>query len=126
MRIVLSLLLLAGCAAAGSRSAANEAAFERELAGRTAGEPRQCVSIVPQQGLTIENRRTVVQRRGDTIWVNRLSRDCPGLDPFATLVVEANGSQYCRGDRVRALSAGSSIPGPYCILGDFIPYRRAR
>jgi hypothetical protein len=40
------------------------------------------------------------------------------------LVVELHGSQYCRNDRFRTVSAGSTIPGPSCFLGTFTPYRR--
>ena len=42
----------------------------------------------------------------------------------SVLVTEPTGSQYCRGDIVRTFDRSSRIPGPACILGDFVPYRR--
>ncbi|HEX9964854.1 MAG TPA: DUF6491 family protein [Allosphingosinicella sp.] len=116
-------IVLCGCAATPPDSREADA-LSRELGERVAGEPRSCIAGTQSQGLTVSDRQTIVSRQGDTIWVNRLESDCPGLRPFSTLIVEANGSQYCRGDRVRAVEAGSSIPGPWCVLRDFTPYRR--
>jgi hypothetical protein len=124
MRGLILILLLAGCAAL-PRDRTGGDSLERELAGRRAGDARACVSAGPQQYLVVARRRAVVLRRGDTVWVNRLSDSCPGMDMFGTLIVDVHGGQYCRGDRVRSLSAGSSIPGPACILGAFVPYRKA-
>jgi hypothetical protein len=123
MRIFLALFPLAACAA-GASPDSGAAGLERELAGYSAGEAKSCIPAGSQQNLVIENRSTVTARRGDTIWVNRLGHDCPGFEPLATLIVDVHGSQYCRGDQVRGLSSGSSIPGPFCVLGDFVPYRR--
>ena len=127
MRSFVLLILLSGCAATGPGPEARERdAFASELAGRVAGEPETCVSAIQNQPLRIVDRRTIAYDRGGTIWVNRLDGDCPSLRPLNTLIVEAHGSQYCRGDRVRALEPGTSIPGPVCILRDFVPYRRSR
>lgn len=126
MRSLLLLAALAGCAGMGPGPETREQeAFARELAGRTAGAPESCVPTVQGQSLRIVDRRTIAYDRGGTIWVNRLHRDCPGLRPFNTLIVEVHGGQYCRGDHVRGLEPGASIPGPICILGDFVPYRRS-
>jgi hypothetical protein len=46
------------------------------------------------------------------------------MRPLATLIVESHGSQYCRGDRIRAVEPPSAVPGPACVLRDFVPYRR--
>jgi hypothetical protein len=74
--------------------------------------------------MQIVDRQTLVYRDRGRTWVNRLGADCPGLRPFSTLIVEAHGSQYCRGDRIRAVETQSAIPGPTCVLRDFVPYRR--
>jgi hypothetical protein len=128
MRLLPLLLLAAGCAATGTDSGApsrDQLALTQDLEGRIAGAPQACVPIRQTQTLHIVDRRTLVYRDFDTIWVNRLGADCPGMRPFATLIVEAHGSQYCRGDRVRAVETGNAIPGPFCVLRDFVPYRRA-
>jgi hypothetical protein len=122
MRFLPLLLALAGCAAIGQREE-DGAELARQLAGRSAGEPQSCVSITQLAPLEIVDRETIAYRSGSTIYVNRLGGNCPGLRPFNTLIIETHGSQYCRGDRVRTLEPGSSIPGPICPLGDFVPYR---
>jgi hypothetical protein len=40
------------------------------------------------------------------------------------LVTYPIGSQYCRGDITRTIDRISRMPGPGCVLGDFVPYRR--
>jgi hypothetical protein len=125
MRLLPLLLLVAGCAATSADGPSREQiALTEDLEGRTAGAPQACVPTRQTQSLQIVNRQTIVYRDFDTLWVNRLGADCPGMRPHSTLVVEAHGSQYCRGDRVRAVETQSAIPGPYCVLRDFVPYRR--
>jgi hypothetical protein len=121
-RSALMLPTLAGCApprATGGEELAGQ------LAGRTAGEPRRCVSAAGGQGLSIIAPGAVGYRVGETLWVSRLGPACSGIRPIDTLILEAGGGRPCRGDPVRAVAMGSRIAGPICILGDFVPYRRA-
>lgn len=122
MRSTLLLIALSGCAS-GQIGASDQEELARELAGRNVGESRQCISAVSGRGLTIGDPRTIVRRDGATIWVNRLKRDCPGFRPANTLIASVHGGRHCRGDQVRAMEPGSSIPGPICVLGEFTPYR---
>ena len=122
VRPVLSLLLLAGCAPVAGPEPRRDA-LAQELAGRSPGPAERCVLAENQNAIRIADRRTLLYRRGGTIWVNRQQRDCFGNDPLATLVVETFGSSYCNGDRVRRLEPGSSVPGPTCLLRDWVPYR---
>lgn len=123
MRWMLLLLLLAGCAPMADPDR-NEAAVARELAGRVAGETRDCINASTSRGLRAIDSRTLAYDDGRTLWINRLGDDCPGVEPLATLIVEVQGGRYCRGDRVSGLEMGSIIPGPTCTLGSFTPYRR--
>ena len=95
-----------------------------ELAGRTAGAPQRCVLNEQNKSLRAANASTILYGSGQTIWVNRLGGDCPGMDYMDALVVEPTGSQYCRGDRIRPIDPTNPFPGPVCILGDFVPYTR--
>ena len=127
MRALPLLFVAAGCAAAGTQSESrDQRALARELADLTPGEAKRCVPTFQSEALSIVDSRTVVLRSGGTVWVNRLDGDCPGLRPMNTLIVEAHGSQYCSGDRIRGLESGTSIPGPICVLRDFTPYRKPR
>ena len=116
------LLLLAACTATRADSGSERLA--QELAGRSAGAPQACVPRVGGRSLEVVDERTLVYRSGDRIWVNRLERGCPGLDPLSTLIIEPAGPSYCRGDRVSGLEPSASIAGPACPLAEFTPYRR--
>jgi len=122
MRLLPLLLLASACAAAGPSS--GESGLERELAGRAAGEPRDCVSISTGANLAARGRQTLVYEQGDALWVNRLAAACPGLDEMSQILIEVHGSRYCRGDHFRIRRPGESIPGPICVLDRFTPYRR--
>ena len=125
MRFLPLLLLLAGCAAPDpGRIGREEAALDRELAGRTAGRPQSCLPVPLGPGsLQAANPRTLVYRQGGTVWVNRLRAPCPSLRPLSTIIIEVRTGQYCRNDRFRAAQPGDIIAGPTCFLGDFVPYR---
>ncbi|HEU0097318.1 MAG TPA: hypothetical protein VFQ67_00955 [Allosphingosinicella sp.] len=124
MRLLPLLLLVSACAAAEPGPSSGETDLERELAGRAAGEPRDCVSASPGANLVARGRQTLVYEQGGSMWVNRLAAECPGLDEMSRIVIEVHGSRYCRGDRFRASRPGETIPGPICVLGSFTPYRR--
>ena len=121
--IRISALLFALAACAAPRPAGDDPAFERELASRTAGPAQDCVSAGAGGGtLVILARGTVGYRSGDILWVSRLPDACASMQPADALAIEARDGRYCRGDRVSALSPGSTLPGPTCLLGPFTPY----
>jgi hypothetical protein len=99
-------------------------ALAQELAGRVAGQPQSCVSASTGQNLRVVDSRTVATGFGRTIHVNHLPGECPGLAPLNTIIADVHGGQYCRGDHIRALEPGTIIPGPWCNLGDWVPYRK--
>lgn len=121
MRHLLLLLLLAGCAQ--PLGPPDEGGALARMAGAPTGPAQACVSPAQSEALTVIDRQTVAYRVGRTLWVNRLESPCPGLTPTSTLLVERFGSQVCRGDRLRTIEHGLSIPGPACLLGDFTPHR---
>lgn len=128
MRPLLLLLpfALASCAptpqqeAASAQYAADK--FAQEVAGRMPGATGTCVSTFGSENLRVVNRSTLAYGSGRTVQINRLPAPCPGLDQFNTIIVEAHGSQYCRGDRIRSLEPGGIIPGPVCHLGNWTAY----
>jgi hypothetical protein len=95
-----------------------------ELAGRTPGPPQQCVNFLPQETLRTSDadRHVLIYSHGSKIWVNHLGSCSFGTND--TLIVERTGSDVCRGEIIRSIDPVSKIPGPSCILGDFIPYNR--
>ncbi len=124
--LLLPLLALAGCAAAGPVADRERNALERRLASMVAGEPRDCVPQMQATSLNAVDRRTIVYDAVGTLWVSRLAADCPGMRPGSAILVETYGDRYCRNDRIRALEPGTTVPGPICLLGEWTPYRTPR
>ena len=120
-------LLITACAVAGcTRPAqpASPAAFARELEGHAAGPAQSCISSFPSENLRVVDASTVAYGSGRTIYVNHLGGPCPALSQHNTIIVDApDGAQYCRGNRIRGLETGGVVPGPWCNLADWIPYR---
>lgn len=123
MRRVVALLavLALPLAAADARRSDDKDPF----AGRVAGTPERCVPLRQNEGLTIAADGVLTYRysaarlyRATTIGA------CNGLRPFNALIVDVYGGTLCENDRFRVLQTGTSIPGPYCRLGKFIPYTR--
>jgi hypothetical protein len=121
LRIALIVLLAGSCA--GPQPEEPQRA-PLELAGRTAGTPERCVSIEQSESLrpSDTNRHVLVYGSGRTLWANHLGPSC-GFGRDDVLVTEPIGSYHCRGDIVRSIDRYSRIPGPSCILGDWVPYR---
>ena len=118
---VTALLVLADCSSSPPSGAPGAVP---QLAGRTAGTPQSCVTIQRDENLVVVDSRTVLYGSGKTVWLNHLRTECPGMNSMNILVTEPHGGQYCSGDTVRSLDAVSKVPGPTCVLGDFVPYTR--
>jgi hypothetical protein len=114
---------ITGCAAPQPANAPMQA--PRELAGRTAGAPERCVLVQQSESLRVSdnNRHVLLYGSGKTLWANELSPSC-GFGANDILVSEPMGSYYCRGDLVRSIDRYSRIPGPACVIGEFVPYVR--
>lgn len=122
MRVLLALapLALTGCIT--DRMTSDEELAD-VIGDRVAQAPVDCVSTSLLGNARIIDKQTIVYRRTGTIYVNRLRSECPGLDPYTTLITEVKGGQLCRMDLVSTLDPGSTIPGPKCQLGQFTPYK---
>ena len=125
--IVLPAAAAALTAVSCTRPAApqDNAAFAREVAGRVAGAPANCINSHQSSNLRVIDSRTLAYDDGPTLWVTRLAAACPGISSLSTVIVEPQlGGQYCRGDHIRGLEQGAIIPGPTCFIPDWVPYRR--
>jgi hypothetical protein len=95
-----------------------------ELAGAVAGAATRCLTLNQLSSLRVSENdpHTLVYGIGRTIWANQLGQCRFGRNDV--LVIEPTGSQLCGGDIVRSFDRDSRIPGPSCVLGDFVPYKR--
>jgi hypothetical protein len=120
--LILIASLLAACEAApplGSTS------VRSELADRTAGAPQRCVLIEQSESLRVSQSdpATLLYGSGKRIWANRMQPGCT-FHYGDVLVSQPIGSSHCRGDLMRSFDNFTHIPGPSCVLGDFVPYVR--
>jgi hypothetical protein len=117
-----AILFVSGCAAPQPTQAPGP---PRELAGRVAGSAQRCVLIQANEALRVSdtNRHVLLYGSGKTIWANQLAPGC-GFGRDDVLITEPVGSYYCRGDLVRSMDRLSHIPGPACVMGEFVPYTR--
>jgi hypothetical protein len=72
--------------------------------------------------MRITDSHNLIYSEGSTVWLN--TTNCPAVTFDDLLVLHPTGSEHCRGDIVNTVDRSSGIPGPSCVMGDFIPYRR--
>ncbi len=124
MRATIPVLMLALCGCAPQSPVAVQSPLPQMLAGLTAGAPRNCIPTQTMSGLQLVDDNTVTMRLGNKLWVNHLRASCNVGNGFKTIVIDVHGGQYCRNDFFRLVEPGSSIPGPACFLGEWVPYTR--
>ena len=122
-RIALLVVMLSACAAPAPGP--QHQAPPVELAGLTARSPQRCISLNQMDALRVSenDRHTLIYGSGRTIWASHLGPSC-GFGFDDVLVLEPTGSQLCGGDIIRSFDRNSRIPGPSCVLHDFVPYAR--
>lgn len=125
---------LSGCAQGVRQANADEltprqlAVLERELGGKTAGQPTACLASTRTDNVIRVSDNILLYRvSGNLVYKNELNPGCPGLsDDSEIMVSEIRGPGPCRGDIIHMVDHTSGIRGASCALGDFVPYRRAR
>ncbi len=96
-----------------------------ELAGKVAEKPRTCIPLDEARSAKVYKNALVYRASRRLTYVNE-SKGCSAFDSDPIFINEVRGTQLCRGDVVRTVSRAGSIPGPFCVLGDFTPYRAPR
>lgn len=123
--ILAASLLAAGTpAAAQEKPARGEAELAQMLEGRTAGEPKRCLSDSERRNLRVIDGTALVFESGNTLYVNR-PEGARFLDWSDLPVFKIWGSQLCEKDQVELRDSASLMRGPILFMGEFVPYRRA-
>lgn len=123
--MIRALLLVAALGGVTGSDDAKDLA--KALAGRAPGKPETCVLPSRVGSPQVIGNRILLYRDGGRIWRNDLPDACPGLDDDAIVVTEVYGGQLCRNDQFYTLErSGSTIPGPRCRLGSFVPWDKPR
>ena len=121
----LPLFVLAASCASMPPGRDDSADLARELAGKVAEKPRSCIPLDDARSAKVFDDAILYRASRRVSYVNA-AKGCRSFDTDPIFVNEVRGSQLCRGDVVRLVSRSGGIPGPFCILGDFTPYRTPR
>ena len=124
MRATIPILMVALGGCAPQSPVATQSPLPAMLAGLTAGAPRNCIPTQTMSGLQVVDDNTVTMRLGGKLWVNHLETPCNVGNGFKTILIDVHGGQYCRNDHFTLVDATSTIPGPACFLGQWVPYTR--
>jgi hypothetical protein len=122
---LLPVMALAASCAGMATQRDDSADLAKETAGKFAEKPRTCISLDDARGAKLFNDAIVYRVSRRLSYVNT-AKGCNSFDSDPIFVNEVRGSQLCRGDVVRLVSRTGGIPGPFCVLGDFTPYRTPR
>ena len=99
----------------------------KELKGKVAGEPRNCINSRGVDAIRISDDMLLYRESGRLVYQNKLRGPCPGLTRGDDIMVtESFSGQLCRGDLIRLVDRTSGIQGPVCSLGEFVPYRKVK
>jgi hypothetical protein len=116
------MALVASCAGMATSQRDDTADLAKETAGKVAEKPRTCISLDDARGAKVYNDAIVYRVSRRLSYVNA-AKGCNAFDSDPIFVNEVHGSQLCRGDVVKLVSRVGGIQGPFCVLGDFTPYR---
>ncbi|HMO74033.1 MAG TPA: hypothetical protein PKD99_12220 [Sphingopyxis sp.] len=115
---------IAAVPAAAKEKLAPEAKLEKLLAGRVAGEPRDCLPLSQARSSQIIDGTAIVYRVGNTLWVNRPRSGAESLDDDDILVTKTSGSQLCSIDTVHLHDRTGHFWRGFLALGEFVPWRK--
>ena len=129
MRKTLSLLAIGALIATGGVAQAKPRTPDEQLAritaGRTAGEPVDCIYLRDISSSEIIRDTAIVYRMNNgTIMVNRPASGATFLDRDDVMVTDTRSPQLCSIDVVRLMDSGSRMPTGSVGLGKFTPYPR--
>jgi hypothetical protein len=101
--------------------------LEKQIGGKVAGEAVSCISSAQHTDvIRVSDDMLLYKVSGRLVYQNRLKSPCRGLASDRDIMVtEQFGSQQCRGDIIKLVDRIGGLPGPFCVLGDFVPYRKA-
>jgi hypothetical protein len=124
MALLPTIALVGSCAGMATQRD-DSADLAKELAGKVAEKPRTCIPLDEARSAKIY-KDALVYRTGRSLTYVNESKGCTSFDPDPIFINQVFGNQLCRGDVVRTVSRTGNIPGPFCVLGDFTPYRTPR
>lgn len=106
------------------RAAADEAAFQKEVAGLTPGKPVDCIDTrFNNASLKAIGSRLIYRVNRKQVYVNNTAGGCEGVARGDALVTRQFSTQLCRGDIARTVDMTARIDTGSCAMGSFVPYQ---
>ena len=125
--IALAIAAAAPVSAASPQHKDGEAALQELLAGRVAGKPERCVSLLRLgSSQVIDGTAIVYHSAGSRIYVNRPKNDASSLKSDDIMVTRTSNAELCDIDTVEMVDRNSHALTGLVMLGDFVPYDRVR
>lgn len=119
-----ALILTASCATVPQEEGPDPKLAEA-LKGMHAEKARSCIPLDEARSAKVY-RGAILYTPGRRLSYVNNSPGCQTNDYDPLFVVETFGTQLCKGDTVKFVDRISGMPGGFCVLGDFTPYRSRR
>jgi hypothetical protein len=98
---------------------------EKALVGRSAGKPQSCVQLRDLGSSEVIGDDIFYRSSRKLLYRNQTSGGCGHRGYGDALITRTYSSNLCRGDVVRTADLHSGFETGFCILGDFVPYKKA-
>ena len=119
----LAVLALAGCTRTGAPGGPFVA---RAPAATVVGPPVSCIETTRIRNTKVWDDQTIdFIMNGGARYRNTLPYSCFGLGSEQRFAHQTPVSSWCDSDTITVLPLGSSVPGPTCSLGKFVPVKLA-
>lgn len=102
----------------------NRIAYEKLLAGKTAGKPQDCIDTRwtrPQ--LTAYDGKLLYRVSGKLVYVTDTGGGCEAVSRGDAIITRQYQTRLCRGDIAQTMNLQANIPSGSCAMGPFVPYR---
>ncbi|ONF95532.1 hypothetical protein [Sphingomonas jeddahensis] len=103
-----------------------ETEFQKLIAGRVPGKPVRCLSQTSITSSYIIPGKAIVYRVGSRTYVNQPRSGADTLRRHDVLLTRNIGTNLCRTDSVRLIDRNSRFVRGFVVLGDFVPYTKAK
>lgn len=132
---VAALLALSGAALVGScattpnqftHSPKAQKELNQALAGRTPGEPMDCLPNRRKTQMQVIDESTILFKDASTVYVQQPRGGCYGLGLGGLTLVnrEFSINRMCAGDINKTVDLTTGVAGGSCVFGPFIPYTK--
>lgn len=123
----LALLATAVGSLAHAAPANGEARLQREIAGRTAGEPVDCIRLSDiRSSRIIDGTAIVFETTGNRLYVNTPPNGASSLDSSYVMIFDTHTPQLCSIDTVRLRDMTAKMDAGFVGLGKFVPYNKIK